>query len=192
MRSKTLKVMFACSLGLLSATGAHAELITFTHSGSGSGTLNALIFGQADFIIEATADTNNRESYSSGFFINHDSVTIWIDGLGTYDITDATRTFVNNNSQLVGFSRAGTGGLDIFNGPNDPAFTVWEMLTSVGPASGTGTLLQWDDGGGINTSGGILAFDDGSSPATFTATIPAPGVMAMLGVAGFAGRRRRR
>jgi len=78
----------------------------------------------------------------------------------------------------------------LFNGPSDPAFLVWEMLTSIGPVSGTGTLMQW--GSGINTSGGILEFYNGSSSATFAATIPAPGVMALLGVAGFVGRRRRR
>ena len=189
MRSTTLTIMFACSVGLLSATGAHAEFITFTHTGSGSGTLNAIIFDPSNFIIEATADTNNRESHSMGYYIEHYSATITIDGLGTFDITDGTRTFVNNNYQIVGFSR-GNHGTDLFNGPDDPAFTVWEMLTSLGPVGGTGSLMQWDDG--INTSGGILDFYDGSSPATFAATIPAPGVMALLGVAGFVGRRRRR
>jgi MYXO-CTERM domain-containing protein len=182
--------MFACSVGLVSVTGAHADFITFTHTGSGSGTLNSSMFGPSNFTIVSTADTNNRESFSSGYFINHDSVTITIDGLGTYDITDATRTFVNHNNQIVGFSRGSNSGADLFNGPSDPAFLVWEMLTSVGPVTGTGYLMQWWDG--INTSGGLLDFYDGSSAATFTATIPAPGVMALLGVAGFVGRRRRR
>jgi hypothetical protein len=182
--------MFACSVGLASVTGAHADLITFTHTGSGSGTLNSSMFGPSNFTIVSTADTNNRESYGNGYFINHDSVTIMIDGLGTYDITDATRTFVNNDSQIVGFSREGSSGSDLFNGPSDPAFIVWEMLTSIGPVSGTGTLLQW--GSGINTSGGILDFDNGDSSATFTAIIPAPAAMALLGIAGFAGHRRRR
>jgi MYXO-CTERM domain-containing protein len=189
MRNTTLTIMFACSVGLVSVTGAHADLITFTHTGSGSGTLNSSMFGPSNFTIVSTADTNNRESHSSGYYIEHDSATIMIDGLGTYDITDATRTFVNYNHQIVGFSR-GNDGTDLFNGPSDPAFLVWEMLTSVGPVTGTGDLLQW--GTGINTSGGILYFYNGSSSATFTATIPAPGVMALLGVAGFVGRRRRR
>ncbi|MDP6312314.1 MAG: hypothetical protein QF781_09195 [Phycisphaerales bacterium] len=188
MRSTTLTIMFACSVGLASVTGAHADLITFTHTGSGSGTLNSSMFGPSNFTIVSTADTDNRDSHGSAYYINHDSVTITIDGLGTYDITDATRTFVNG--QIVGFSREGATGSDLFNGPSDPAFLVWEMLTSIGPVSGTGTLMQW--GSGINTSGGILEFYNGSSSATFAATIPAPGVMALLGVAGFVGRRRRR
>jgi hypothetical protein len=57
------------------------------------------------------------------------------------------------------------------------------MLTSIGPVSGTGTLIQWTSSP-VNTTGGVLVFTSGqSNPATFQATIiPEPASMTLIAI----------
>ena len=108
-----------------------------------------------------------------------------------------TRTFVNQGSEIVGFSRAGTGGLDLYNGPLDALFGAWDMTTSIGPILGSSSLLQWLSGP-VTTSGGVLAFDNAQTRGTFQAIVgrqvPEPGtlVLAAVGVLALGLARRRR
>jgi hypothetical protein len=168
---------------------AMAAMIAFTHQGSGSGTLNGVPFNSSNFSILAEGDTDNRLSLSFdvGFSIDHTSASISIAGLGDFQFLTPTRTFVNNVSSSVGFSRGGVSGGDLFNGPTQGTLSNWNMLTSIGPLNGTGQLLQ---GGGlfgsINTSAGILAFDNSGSPATFKAeVVPEPdSILSLLTLGG--------
>lgn len=181
---------------LAAAGGAQAAMITFTHEGFGGGTIGDVSFGltaPVRFVITAVGDTDNRDlSITDLIWIDHDSASIAIDGVGTFNFITATRTFVNQDNSVVGFSRAGAFGLDLFNGPQDPAFSTWDMLTSIGPISGDGGLLQWDFGD-VHTDGGILFFNGAPSDVTFTAVvIPSPGgAIALVALAGLSSRRRR-
>lgn len=173
---------------------AEATLLTFTHEGTGSGTLDGELFPALDFVITATGDTGDRLSLGigNGWWINHISASISIDGLGDFDFLTGTRTFVNNDSSTVGFSRANPeeDGWDLFNGPTDAVFNTWDMLGPIGPISGLGHLFQWGVFPQINTTEGILFFDDDSEVgATFTAT-PEPGTMVLLGLGGLMLRRK--
>lgn len=177
-------------LGVMTAAGSAAD-ITFIHTGSGSGVIGGTTFNST-FTIVAQGDTANRQSFAGGWSIDHDTASIMIDGIGTFDILSGTRHFVNNAGQLVGFSRETTDGLDLFNGPFSGAFAGWAMTTSIGPIAGTGSLLQWT-AGDIQTSGGTLDMNSGSSDSTFEAiVIPAPAGAALAGLGGLVALRRRR
>ena len=195
----------ACCAVAFSASPASAVPIIFIHDGVGSGSLAGVPFAATPFTITAIGDTSNRLSIMAGVFaIPHDAVTIDIAGVGMMTFLDGTRTFVVNAVEGVGFSSA--SGPDLFDGPFDPAFATWDMLSSVGPVSGNGALMQW--GSGVQTNLGLLAFDNDVDfddfskwdvPTTFqaivasVAPVPVPGA-ALLGVLGVAltARLRRR
>ena len=185
------------------STHALAVPITLTHAGSGGGTLAGSAFANTGFTITATADTDNWASCggSTCNYLDHVSASIEINGLGTFDFVTLTRTFVNNN--IVGFSRGGSLGSDLYNGPNDVAIGGWDRMSDIGPIAGTANLLQWL-GEDVITSGGVLVFDgDSVLDASFSAaigdpttppTIPEPGSLALVltAVAGLIGRSLRR
>ena len=143
----------------------HCRTDYIRHSGIGSGAIlpphgasGGVAFTNAAFAITATGDTGNRLRGAGGFFVDHDSARIEINGLGTITILTGTRTFVNNNLESVGFSRAGPEGIDLYNGPRDEAFEIWDMLCSIGPVEGFGATLQWDSDPQIDTDVGVLMF----------------------------------
>jgi hypothetical protein len=182
---------------------AAAQTISFVHSGQlGSGSIGTTNFVRRNFTITAVGDVSTRQVFAGGFSIDHSSAAINIDGVGNFSFTSGTRTFVNNGAQIVGFSRAGIDGLDLFNGPTGAMFGAWNMLSSIGPVNGVGRLTQWDDVPTVQTTGGQLLFNsDNAISATFQATVgptvvvPEPSTYAMLAVAmsalGVIARRRR-
>lgn len=187
----TLKLVSLAAALLVFTSVASADTLTFTHEGRGSGTLDGESFPTSDFIITAFGDTDDRQTNGRAWWIDHRSVSITISGLGNLDILSDTRTFVNNGGGIVGFSRTrSSGGADLFNGPTDPVFGAWEMLDPIGPIAGEGTLLQWTRDPQINTTAGILIFDTGLTPATFTA-IPEPSTLVILAIGGMVAMRRR-
>lgn len=188
-----LRTILLAAAALL-ASAVSANPITFIHTGSGTGRIGELSFEDAAFTLTSYGETDDRQSYSAGYFIDHLISTIDIDGVGLFTFVTATRTFINDNSDIVGFSRAGENGLDLFNGPGSATFDGWDMTTSIGPVFGSGFLLQWLSFD-VFTDGGLLIFVDGESDASFQAIVhgvPTPGTLALLSVAGLILLRRKR
>ena len=171
-------------LAILFAASSYADTITFTHTGIGSGVIGTTSFSNAAFTITDGGDTTNVEAIGGGFSLEDAFASIEISGVGTFDFTSATRTFVSGD--IVGFSRGTTMGSDLFDGPNSAAFATWDMLTSIGPISGSGQLLQWSMSA-VDTTGGVLVFDNSDTDTVFTATVgtavPEPAETIPFGVA---------
>jgi len=183
---------------VVSTSIASASILTVTQTGTGAGTLNGVAFPVSNFTITSVMDTANRQPVHTGlgWFIDNTSASIQLNGLGTFAFLTATRIFVSYDLALVGFSRSGSTGADLFNGPSNAAFSTWNMLTPIGPFNGTGQLVQWASQASppipqVNTNGGILIFNNGSSATTFKAVVPEPAT-ALLLLAAFPLLRCRR
>jgi hypothetical protein len=187
-----MTIRSALPLAVLAVTAllpwkASAQMMTFIHTGtSGSGTIGGNAFSDRPFTITATGNTPNRENGNRISSIAHDTASIEIDGVGLFTFVSRTRTFFNDDFDLVGFSRAyGHGSTDLYNGPASAALDGWDMLRSIGPVSGPTNLLQWNKALVIITSGGELIFDNarttGSFQAVFVpAAVPEPGSVALF------------
>ena len=183
------KIVLSFLLIFAVTVNVNAAPITIIHQGQGSGSLGSIPLTDVAFTITLRADTANRESFSTsgttGFSIDADSATILLAGLGTFDFITPTRSVVNNTNHVVVFSRA--SGLDLFAGPNNPAFSTYDMLSSIGPiAQNYGALHQWTNPQ-VVTTGGVLVLDNfysGSfrSPySIFQATVvPVPSALLLL------------
>lgn len=174
---------------LSTAMQASAAIVTTIHTGHGTGTLDGVAF-DADFAITAIADTSTITSFGgTGLSNDNLSATIYIDSLGVFNFITPTRYFVNG---VIGFSHAGVDGNDLLNGPAG----TWDMASSLEPVIGTGEFLQWmlSD---VVTTGGVLVFNDGTTPSAFTATVsevPVPAGIWLFGsgLVGLVGIARRK
>ena len=202
---RILAVTFA--LSALFAPRSFADPITLSFQGVGGGSIDGRPFSNAAFTISGIGDTVNRQALADDLFsLLHNSASISIAEVGTFIFLVPTRTFIRQfpdaHAGLVGFSRG--DGLDLYDGPTSPLLATWDMLSSIGPVSGTAVLLQWEGDSGapdVLTTGGVLRFNRTQSPAVFTATagaavVPEPGTLALvtLGLAAtrIATRQRRR
>jgi MYXO-CTERM domain-containing protein len=190
---------FAIVAGALSAavsSAASAGLITFTYSGIASGTWSSGIYsGQTftnqAFTITGTGLTEQRSAIGAGLFggysIQHGPTSISIAGYSVFVATSNlfTQTDPEGGMWLVAGSIQGNYVLGT-SGPSS-----WNMLTSL-PAAQYGVSYPGVIFPTISTSFGGLQFTSFGIPITFGAqVVPAPGAVALLGLAGLAGRRRR-
>ncbi|WP_448564910.1 PEP-CTERM sorting domain-containing protein [Thalassotalea ganghwensis] len=172
---------------------AHATLIEFVYTGTGSGSIGGINFSNTAFTITEYSDTNDLLSCGGPcVFIDAQQTTITLENIGEFNFITGTRTFKNNG--LLGLSRASESGLDLYSGFNVGDF---DMASALAPVAATPGLFQWDNSP-VNTSGGVLSFADSSNPGTFEArfasAIPEPSTMAVfgLGLLGLSLRRNRK
>lgn len=189
-------IRFLLATFLLHCLSVHAIPITLVHEGAGAGSLDGNAFDAA-FTIVATSDTDLYYGSRSGGTLPHLTTTISIAGVGVFDILVPIRTFLNRSEGVIGMAIAEGRIGDLFDGPREFAFRSWDMVSSLGPVSGVGRLLQWDYPGVVDpvfTSAGRLIFADQESDWRFTAIVdtPASQWLLVLGLGALGYRQTRR
>jgi hypothetical protein len=166
-------VRLAAIVAVVSAGATWAKPIEFVYTGVGSGALNGVSFAASNFTITEFADTSNRQSSFVGTWIDDTSATITISGLGTFHFLTPTRTLVSGG--VVFFAHAGEFGPNLYDlVPDPPALDNYMLDASIGPLFAFGLLNQWTALPLIDTTGGILIFDDTNgqdSPGSFQAIL---------------------
>lgn len=166
--------LFVAAVLALCCVSAYADPVTYTLSGTFSGTLGALSFSGAAGSIVFQGDTSSVNSLGGGFYTNTVGVsTFTVAGIGTAIFLSPTFG-AESNSGGAGFFDIATGfGTSLY----DPALSGYALTA---PFSDTGFLLRsfaTQFGTTALTSLGELSLlgDDGS-PATFTAATTGPAV----------------
>jgi PEP-CTERM motif len=200
MKLSALTARCLAAAAAFCSASVFAAPITFIYTGFGAGSLAGNNFNASAFTITAIGDTTNKASCGSLCeYIEHDSASITVTGLGTFSFSTATRTFFSDDSDTAGLSRAGLNGLDLFYSPQSALLDGWDLASSIGPISGVSQLLQWANFDDVVTSGGTLVFETSTNDSSFQAivdpgTVPEPTSAALVGLAllgCYAASRRR-
>lgn len=198
-QGETMKAYFllGCVVSLLFASEALADLVSFRHQGIGTltGTLDGEPFETSRTTITGVADTDDRIEFAPRiYYIQHQSTSIEIEGIGVYETSTPIVSFVNQIQEGVGLSRIVPGSFeDFFYGPSSMSFSSWEMLNSIGPINDDeGYFFERD---GMETPGGSLVIHSATLQSTnFVATVipePSPWVLILTITIASNCRRRR-
>ena len=176
---KTLKRVFQL-VGLLTAfaCSSFGSSITYTYNIFDSGTIGFTSFGDVAITIPGVGNTSNIQPGFGGFYVDLNSASITIAGVGTFEFTTPTAFFAGGKT--VAFCSS-PGCTDLVLGPKSPAFSSWALNTSIGPITGQGQVLQWTLTS-VLTSGGAVVLGDLSAADTFSArsSVPEPGALLLL------------
>jgi hypothetical protein len=159
-KSALLGVAFA-AVGV----SAFAAPITYTLSGTGTGTVGATAFTSAAYTISVVGDTTAITGGPT--FSNVVTGTMTIAGIGTATITEPIRVFNNQGSAAFGVGRPGSDLLDVTN----PAFATYALATNLGPIPGL-TPFALNQFTTLASSLGAITMPT-SGPVTFQATTSA-------------------
>ena len=190
MMSKTRCALFAGALSAAVAGSANAGLIDTTYSGVASGRwLNGIYAGQTftskAFSIHSSYLTDAITTYSQGYKVTNGAADVTIDGFGKFAVTSSTGNFAANVQSRAGFSVIGQGDVISFG---NSALSSWNMQSNLGPISGLAVFNTQP----LFTVYGAILFS-GTATVTFTSTVvPAPSAVALIGLVGAVGARRRR
>ncbi len=202
MLSNHSRVFVPAILGpsLAEAGGAQADFVTYTITTSGSGSLGSQVFTNAPLSLSFVGDTANVVNVQPNVFYNSlGRATVTIVGLGTATFTGPIAVYSYQPGAAVGFfngssfsSRDNT--LGILN-LTSSAFVRYDLMTSFGPAAGSG-FTSFTTAGFATDRGAFVLPPPGSG--TFTASlsaVPEPGSIVMLSTGAFGliryGWRRR-
>lgn len=155
---------FAAALALTFSSLANAKLIEFEFNGVGSGTFDGIPFENKQVTFTEFSNTDNIVSCGANCLsLASDNSTVHIDSFGLFDFITPTRVF--HNGSLLGLSRA--SGADLFNTFFIPDY---DLASTLSPIEDILLFVQWDMIP-VETSGGTLVFNDGSTQATFEARL---------------------
>ena len=188
---RSVSVLATAACALIATSAASADFIDFTITGVASGQwMNGIYQGQSftnkAFTINARALVESVSDLTPSIsIVTNGSAAISLESYGDMAVTSSTDSVANRGQGRFAMGLS-SGALLVSLG--NSAFNTWNMQSSLGPVTGTAIFntQNWD------TTNGALRFS-GSSAVTFTAVVtPAPGAIALVGLAGLAGSRRRR
>lgn len=188
MKLGVLKVLV--TLWLLSfSLWVYASPIQYRVTGSGSGDLAGSSFSNANFEIEALADTSAATPVDVGVFVVAlQSFSIQIAGFMTLEATNPTYFFVNQGASGAGF-------LDLFAGDFfdfvAPVFSTFDAISNIGPLAADSDFLN-----SFDTTGGILTLGS-ASQLEFSSTVQPlsvgePGTISLVLISMLAALQLRR
>lgn len=185
----------AAILSVMTINAAVAEPIDFELTLTGSGSIGGTSFTDANLVFSALGDTSKVQP--SDFLSTEIGVpvTVTIDGVGAYTISNEVDLVSNSFTQNVGLGIFSAGG-GIFV---DAGSSTYDLTTSFGPVTGPASVALTSP---LTTSMGALSFtlsrSDGTVEAQLgtPAAVPEPTSWALLisgfGMTGVALRRRAR
>jgi hypothetical protein len=187
MKRTNLILVAAAALLFCGARQANADAITYTESGTATGSIGLTTFTDALVTITFVGDTSNVSGGFGSFTNPVGTATVAIAGIGNgpFAFTDSLYVFVNQAASVVGIADSTVN--DILDTINGSAFNTYDLTTSIGPVTG---LSDSNAGTGstYGTSKGLLAFNNMSLNSTFAATtaaaaVPEPSSLVLLGAA---------
>jgi hypothetical protein len=196
----TVSLIWLLTLGAFAGT---AQTLTCTFQFTGSGTLGTQAFTNAALTVTTVADTENRQTSGGGigYYINNTSASISIAGVGTFQFKAPPPTAVMisppnaapgatvTEEFLLGFQNmSGAMVAGAYLSTANP----WNMLSSIGPITASGSLLQWNSFSPITSGGTVNLYSANISltfQATFSGTPPTPtltrsGVLSQIAAGG--------
>ncbi len=179
----------AVALWLTIGIAARADVVTYTFSGAGNGTVDTTAWS-GDFTFTFTADTSNITSGGGEFFQRNIGGT-FSDGSFSGSLLVNNTLAVNNDpaNPRIGFFNS-----TIDNGGTiqDSSFSAYQLATAFGPVTGTGANLLPT----LNVSGNGFATTDshtvellGITSLTFSASfqaVPEPAILGLFAIGALA------
>jgi PEP-CTERM motif-containing protein len=170
---------------LWTSSPALANGVTYTETDVASGSLGGASFSDALVTIRLLGDTSTSTTGILGELEVFGPATVTVEGIGTASFTDSLAVFDNQAIGVAGILDSSLGGigLDVLD-TIDLAFGTYDLTTNIGPITDS-SLFNPDDGSCyacFATTDGNFVLTSNSGTSTFSAAVPEPSSLFLVGV----------